>query len=366
DPKQRNAKTTMAWMSLILGAFFIGITLLSHYYGIVPKEGETAVSLLAHSVFGSNWFYYFIQISTALILVLAANTSYADFPRLASLLAKDRFLPIQLASLGDRLVFSNGIIGLSITAMILIVLFKAETHHLIPLYAIGVFLSFTLSQAGMVMHHYKLRESGWRKSLFFNLLGAIATLLVLTVISSTKFMGGAWMVLLIIPVIVFTFNGIFNHYLKVNNELSLIGENPEHIRTEGAKVVMPISGIHKGVVNALRYARSISTDIQACYVDLDIEATEKMRLEWKKWAPDISLVILNSPYRSVIGPLLQFIDDVGATSKDGRVTVLIPEFVTAKWWHQFLHNQTAFLIRAALMFKRNKVVTSVRYHLQST
>jgi amino acid transporter len=368
DPKQTNAKVTMAWMSFILGSFFIGITVLAHLYGVIPKEGETAVSLLARAVFANSWFYYFIQFATASILVLAANTSYADFPRLSSLLAKDRFLPIQLASLGDRLVFSNGIIGLSATAMFLIIMFKGETHALIPLYAIGVFLSFTLSQAGMVLHHLREREFHWKKSLFFNVLGAIATFSVLIVIASTKFTSGAWMVVVIIPLIVFLFTRVYNHYFKVNSELALTGDVTENFKPIHQKVVIPISGIHKGVINALRYARSIakSEDIRACYVDLEVEATEKMREQWRKWAPDIQLVILESPYRSVVGPLLRYVDEIGKTTENDMVTVLIPEFVTAKWWHQFLHNQTALLIKTALMFRRGKVVTSVRYHLRSS
>lgn len=368
DPKQKNAKTTMAWMSLILGSFFIGITVLAHLYGISPHEGETAVSLLGRAVFGNSWFYYFIQFATASILILAANTSYADFPRLASLLAKDRFLPIQLASLGDRLVFSNGIIGLSATAMFLIILYKGDTHSLIPLYAIGVFLSFTLSQAGMVRHHLRLREPHWKKSLFFNLLGAIATLSVLIVIAVSKFVAGAWMVVVIIPVIVFWFTRVYNHYYKVNSELALAGDVPTRFEPIQQRVVIPISGIHKGVINALRYARSIAKpeDIRACYVDLEVEATEKMREQWRKWAPDIELVILESPYRSVVGPLLRYIDEIGRLSGNEFVTVLIPEFVTAKWWHQFLHNQTALMIKTALMFRRGKIVTSVRYHLTSS
>src|SRR6185437_4392393 len=208
DPAQKNAKTTMAWMSFILGAFFLAITLLSHLYGIVPKEGETAVSLLAHQVFGDGWFYYVIPTSTTLILILAANTSYADFPRLSSLLAKDRFLPRQLASLGDRLVFSNGIGGLSLAAVFLIIIFGGDTHNLIPLYAVGVFLSFSLSQTGMVMHHLRDREPGWRKALVFNTIGALTTLMVLLIIGVTKFMHGAWVVVLLIPVFVLIFRRI--------------------------------------------------------------------------------------------------------------------------------------------------------------
>ncbi len=365
-PTQKNAKTTLVWMSVILGSFFLGITLLAHMYGIMPKEGETAVSLLAHSIFGDSGLYYLIQISTALILVLAANTSYADFPRLASLLAKDRFLPRQLASLGDRLVFSNGILGLSLAAMLLIVLFKGETHHLIPLYAVGVFLSFTLSQWGMVLHHLKEKEKGWVKSLCFNALGAVSTLVVLMVITLTKFKHGAWMIVLLIPLLVLVFKKINTHYLNVGKELTLIGsEAPPGLELIKHTVIIPISGIHRGVLDALRYGRSISKDVFGVYVELDAESTERFQKEWKKWGHDLPLVVLKSPYRSVIDPLLTYINDVVGATKDEMITVLIPEFVTAKWWQHFLHNQTALFIRTSLLFKRGVVVTSVRYHLKS-
>lgn len=366
-PSQKNAKITMVWMSTILGTLFLSITFLCHLYGVVPKEGETAVSLLAHAIFQDGPFYYLLQGSTALILILAANTSYADFPRLSSLLAKDRFLPRQLASLGDRLVFSNGILGLSLAAMLLIVLFQGETHLLIPLYAVGVFLSFTLSQGGMVLHHLREREKGWYRSLFFNLIGALTTLCVLGVIAFTKFLLGAWMVVLLIPILVFVFTRINVHYLAVGKELSLVGQTPpERLQPIKHTVIVPISGIHRGVIDALRYAMSISNDVRACYVELDSAATERIQVEWKKWAREIPFVVLKSPYRSVITPLLEYLDDVEETTQGEMITVIIPEFVTSKWRHQILHNQTAFLIRTALLFRKGKVVTSVRYHLKGT
>jgi amino acid transporter len=367
EPSQRNAKTTLFWMALLLGVLFLGLTGLSHVYGLVPKEGETSVSLLSHAVFGNSWFYYLIQGSTALILILAANTSYADFPRLSSLLAKDRFLPRQLASVGDRLVFSNGILGLSAAAIVLIVIYKGDTHRLIPLYAVGVFLSFTLSQLGMVMHHLREREPNWLRSLCINAAGAFATLIVLLVIASTKFMDGAWMVVLFIPILVLLFTRIHTHYLAVGRELSLIGVTPPgFLAPIKHTVIVPISGIHRGVIDALRYAMSISTDVRACYVEIDPDTTERVRIEWRRWAHEVPFVVLKSPYRSVITPLLEYIDDVEQSVHGDMLTVIIPEFVTRKWRYQILHNQTALLIRAALLFKRGKVVTSVRYHLRNT
>ena len=364
EPAQKNAKTTMAWMSFILGAFFLAITLLSHLYGIIPQEGETAVSLLAHKVFGESWFYYVIPTTTTLILILAANTSYADFPRLSSLLAKDRFLPRQLASLGDRLVFSNGIAGLSFAAIFLIVVFGGDTHNLIPLYAVGVFLSFTLSQFGMVRHHLRDREPGWRKSLVFNSVGAFTTLMVLLIIGTTKFMHGAWFVVLLIPVFVMIFKKIHNHYEYAARRLT----RPDGAAISQAKplkhtAIVPISGVHQGVIDALSYGLSISKDVRACYVELDPEATARIQAEWKDVAPQIPLVVLKSPYRSVISPVLKYVVRVEREMSDDIVTVIIPEFVTTKWYHQLLHNQTAIVLSLALRTRRKVVVTTVRYHL---
>lgn len=364
EPSQKNAKTTMVWMAAILGAFFLAITLLSHIYGIVPREGETAVSLLARHIFGENLFYYVIPASTTLILILAANTSYADFPRLSSLLARDRFLPRQLASLGDRLVFSNGIAGLSGAAILLVVLFKGETHHLIPLYAVGVFLSFTLSQSGMILHHFRDREPGWKKSLLFNALGAITTAGVLLVIGATKFMHGAWMVVVLIPVFVLIFRKIRGHYEDIAKKLARPhGVAVTHARMLKHTAVVPISGIHQGVIDALSYAMSISSDVRACFVEINPEATERLKNEWKEVAPQIPLVVLKSPYRSVIAPIVRYVHRVEHEMDDDIVTVIIPEFVTKKWYHQLLHNQTAILLNLALRARRDIVVTSVRYHL---
>ncbi|MBC7693559.1 MAG: APC family permease [Methylotenera sp.] len=365
DPKQKNAKATMLWMGLILGSLFLGITLLCHLYGIIPSEGETAISLLSKEIFGKQAFYYVIQASTALILLLAANTSYADFPRLASLLAKDGFLPRQLAILGDRLVFSNGILGLSLASMILIVVFKGDTHLLIPLYAVGVFLSFTLSQTGMVIHHLRHRESHWIKSLVFNFLGAVTTFIVFMVIGMTKFMHGAWVVVLLIPCMVFFFFQIKKHYLHVATQLSGVSMPTQgDLEPLRHTAIVPISGLHPGVIKALRYAVSISDDVRACYVELNPEATQRLKAIWDQTLPQIPFIVLKSPYRSVISPLLDYIDDVEKITHDEVITVIIPEFVTSKWYHQFLHNQTALFLRAALRFRRGKVVTSVRYHLQ--
>ena len=363
EPSQRNAKTTMLWMSGILGVLFLGITFLAHVFGIVPKEGETAVSLLSHTIFGDGIFYYIVQASTALILVLAANTSYADFPRLSSLLAKDRFLPRQLASLGDRLVFSNGIVGLSLASIALIIIFHGDTHHLIPLYAVGVFLSFTLSQAGMVIHHLRCKQPHWIKSLIFNGIGALTTALVLIVIASTKFIHGAWMVIVLIPLLVIFFKQIHRHYVDTAKRLAHSGVCIQDVTPLKHTAIVPISGIHPGVIDAIRYAMSISKDVRACSIEISPEATLRLKNEWSATVPTVPLIILKSPFRSVVAPLIDYIDSVKKDCKDDVVTVIIPEFVTGRWYHQFLHNQTALVLYAILRSRRDIIVTSVRYFL---
>lgn len=363
EPSQRNAKITMIWMSLLLGLFFLGVTVLSHLLGIVPKEGETTISILATAVFGKGIFYYLVQASTALILVLAANTSYADFPRLASLLAKDRFLPRQLSSLGDRLVFSNGIIGLFLISSLLIFIFDGDTHHLIPLYAVGVFLSFTLSQTGMIVHHWKLRQKNWFYSMFFNIAGAITTLIVLTVISITKFLNGAWIVIVLIPTFVFIFKKIHDHYLYTAKKLSRIPLNT--IQTKGLGdhlAIIPVSGVHPGVVSSINYALSISKNVEACYVELALDATDRTLKQWAETFPDVPLRVLPSPFRSTIDPIVNFVEEIKNKNPEKVITVIIPEFMTRKWYHKLLHNQTAILLYAALRSKKKVVVTSIRYH----
>ncbi len=364
-PSQRNAKITMIWMSLILGSFFLGITSLAHLYGIVPMHGgETVMSQLARNVFGQNVFYYLTQISVALILLLAANTSYADFPRLTSLIAKDRFLPRQLTSIGDRLVFSNGIIGLTIASTILVIVFKGSTHALIPLYAVGVFLSFTLSQTGMILHHLKFKEKNWQIGLIINAIGAITTLTVLFVIALTKFLSGAWMVIILIPSLVIFFKQIKSHYTSVSHQLSRDTFHQKiDFEQKSYPVIVPISGIHPGVVKAIQYAMTMSDKVTVVYVDIDKNATEKMLKVWEKWGQGLELVVVDSPYRSVLNPLLDYIDNELRKHPNDLLSVVVPEFVTKRWYHQFLHNQMTFVIRTMLRLKPRVVVTSIRYHL---
>lgn len=364
-PESKNASNTLLAMVGILALMFFGITFLAHYHGIVPSEHETVISQLARSVFGTSNFYYFIQFSTMGILILAANTSYADFPRLSSILAQDYLLPRQFKRLGDRLVFSNGIIILGVLSGILVTLFNADTHALIPLYAVGVFLSFTFSQFGMVKHWFDKKGPAWQRHLFINALGGTLTAIVTLIFVITKFIYGAWIIFLIIPIMIYGFSKIRGHYLDVGKQLSLIDSDPKIYSkpTKVHTVILPISGMHKGTVEALRYAQSIGKDVRAVYVEMDPVATERLRDIWETWSHGASLVFLKSPYRSVLGPVLNYLDEVKKTQPEEIITVLIPEFVTKKFWHNILHNQTALLLRAALTFKRGFVVTSLRYHL---
>jgi amino acid transporter len=364
-PSQKNAKITMIWMAAILGVFFVGLTVFAHILGIMPIHGgETVISQIGKAVYGKTFFYYSNQIAVALILLLAANTSYADFPRLTSLIAKDRFLPRQLASIGDRLVFSNGIVGLTIAASLLIIIFKGSTHSLMPLYAVGVFLSFTISQTGMIVHHYKFKELHWKRGLFINALGALTTLTVLIVIGVTKFKSGAWMVIILIPAVVFFFKEIKSHYMDVGRKLT---RDTYHLERDLVKspyyAIVPISGIHPGVVQAIEYAQTISDNVIVCYVDIDHDATEKLKKVWEKWAQGIDLTIIPSPYRSVIGPLVEFIDSTHKESGRKNISIVVPEFITRRWYHQFLHNQMTLVLKTTLRLKPGKVVTTIRYHL---
>jgi amino acid transporter len=385
QPESKNAATTLSWMAALLIVMFLGASFLAHLFNIHPMEHETVISQIGRIVFTGHfgWFYYVVQATTAAILVLAANTSFAGFPRLASLLARDRFLPRQLANLGDRLVFSNGIILLAVFSGVLVWAFRGDTSRLIPLYAVGVFLSFTLSQAGMVVHWWRdgktLKEepgpgkvssngpgkaspSHWRKSIVINGVGAVATFVVLMVFIVTKFIHGAWIVVVLIPLLVLMFLRIHKHYFQVAQQLStegLAGLRPIH-----HEVIVPISGIHRGVIGALEYAKSIAPHhVTAVYVNLDDEATQKLREKWQQWGSGVNLVVVASPYRSLIRPFLNYVDRVKRSSHGEIVTIVLPEFVPAKWWQNLLHNHNSLFLKGALLFKKGVVVTNVPYHL---
>jgi hypothetical protein len=303
-----------------------------------------------------------LQAATMLILVLAANTAYADFPRLASILARDGYLPRQLMNQGDRLAFSNGIVGLSVFAALLLILYAGDTHSLIPLYMIGVFVSFTLSQGGMVVHWRRLRGPGWKTSALINGFGALVTGLVLIVVAVTKAREGAWIVLVLVPVHVLFFRATKRHYDGVAAQLSLKHWTPNGERRRNT-VLVPVSGVHRAVVQAVEYAKTLSADVRAIYVNVDAAATETMKSQWCCWGQGVPLVILESPYRSLMEPFLEYIEQVDAERPHDFLTVVLPEFVPARWWHHFFHNQRALLIKGALLFRPNVVVTSVPFHL---
>jgi amino acid transporter len=361
-PEAKNARIVLAWLGVILISLFVGITFLTRHYHLTPLPEQTILSQLARQIFGDGVLYYSIQASTMLILVLAANTAFADFPRLSFFLARDGFLPRQFGSRGDRLVFSNGILILGSTAAVLLVIFGGSTHALIPLYAVGVFLSFTLSQASMVRRWLLRREPGWQWRWWLNAVGAATTGLVVAIITATKFTHGAWVVVLLIPLLVMLFMAIRRHYADVAGQLSLDGYGgPPPMQ----HTVLVLAGdLHKGVIHALQYARTLAPSVKGVYVELDPEKTRRLEEKWIKWGMGVPLVVLSSPYRSLLQPFLEYLDHLLALGENHMVTIVIPEFVTKHWWQHLLHNQTAFLIKGTLLFRKNVVVTDVPYHLR--
>ena len=361
-PESKNAALTMAGMALILGTLFLGISTMAYYLGVIPKEDETVVSQIARATFGEGFLYYLVQGSTMLILILAANSAFAGFPRLASLLARDSFMPHQMAMMGDRLVFSNGIIILGASSGFLIVLFESDTHALIPLYAVGVFLSFTLSQAGMVKRWLIKRGPHWRKKLVVNGIGAVTTAIATTIIASTKFMHGAWIVIVLIPLLIMMFRGIRSHYKAVTEQVSLSrGHRPPIPRRN--IVLIPIGGVNRAVIRAVDYARSRPGEIRAVLVDTDSEETAKAEMQWAQWGCGVNLIVLPSPYRSILGSLLDYIEEILEKEPESWITVVIPEILPARWWQNILHNQRALMLKAALLFKDRVVLTDVPFHL---
>lgn len=363
-PEAKNAGITLVWMAFTLGLLTIGIAYFAHYYRILPNENETVLSQLTRTVFSKGVVYYTIQFATTLVLILAANTSFADFPRLSSIMANDRYLPRQLMNRGDKLVFSNGILMLGFLSALLIVLFRGNTHSLIPLYAVGVFTAFTLSQAGMVRHWIKGKGRGWRKGILINGVGTLTTTVVLVIIAAEKFTRGAWIVLIAIPLLVFLVKKVHEHYLSVAEQLSLENSTANDRQYEHHSVIVPISGMQKAVMNAVKYAKALSQDVVALYVGIDPAETEKLRAKWDNHGTGVRLVILDSPYRSIIEPLVDYIDMIRDKYKKGVITVVLPEFVPSKWWHHLLHNQTALFIKGILLFKKGVVSTSVPFHLR--
>jgi amino acid transporter len=382
EPRSRNAGITLIWMAAILATLFLGITFLAGQVHALPSEAETVISQLARTVFdGRGLLYHGVIAATTVILIMATNTSFAGFPRLSALLAADGFLPRQLTYRGSRLVYSRGIIALALIASALIVVFDASVSGLIPLYAIGVFLSFTLSQAGMAHRWWKIgrlpagqevKERGsflrydpwWRPKLVSNAWGAVCTAIVMLVFAVTKFTEGAWIVLLLMPILVGVLSRVHHHYADLAARLSLdhYGESQRVLRQ---CVIIPLAGVHRGTLEALRYARSLSDDITAVHVSIDPAEAEVVRQKWELWGGGVRLVILESPYRLLLEPLLQYIADIAARRQPNEtITIVVPQFIPGRWWHNFLHNQTAIMLRLALLFRRGIVITDVPFHVE--
>ncbi|HEY2065204.1 MAG TPA: APC family permease [Gemmatimonadaceae bacterium] len=358
-PAQKNAATTLGWMVAILAAFFLGVSFLAQHYQVMPTTEQTVLSILGHHVFGGSWLYYALQYSTFAVLVLAANTAFADFPRLAGILANDRYMPRQLAARGDRLAFSNGILALAAVAMLLVWLFHGDTNALVPLYAIGVFVCFTLSQAGMVVHWRKTREPGWEWKAWLNGIGAVATGLVSLIQIVTKFTAGGWVVALIIPLIILLLRKIHRHYTEFVEEIRFTGQSP--ITPLHHTVIVPVNGITKATAGALVYATTIGAEVVAVYVEVDKRETAKMQEDWEAWDIGVPLEVVPSPYRSILRPLVDYVDNLRMVTPGELVTIVVPEIVPKRWWEHLLHNKTALYIRTAFLFKPNVVVVAIPY-----
>ncbi|MFK7691713.1 APC family permease [Paenibacillus sp. HJGM_3] len=364
-PAPSNAARTLAAMGLLLALLFSGIVFLAYYYGVTPKAEVTVVSQIAEHTFGRNFMYYFIQGTTALILILAANTGYSAFPLLAVNLAKDKFIPRMFTVRGDRLGYSNGILFLGALSILLIIMFHGQTEQLIPLYAVGVFIPFTLSQTGMILKWIRHKPNGWVTKLIINSIGALISLTVSVMFFLTKF-AQVWPVLIFLPLIIFAFHRIKKHYEAVGDQLRLT-TCEEAVPIEGNVMILPVAGITHVVEHSINYAKSLDVDqIIAVYIPFEREDEAIFVEKWNKWMPDIRLVTLHSPYRSILQPLMKFIDTVERKARESsyQVTVIIPQFIPKKGWHNILHNQTSFTIRAALLFRKDVIVTTVPYHLK--
>jgi amino acid transporter len=363
SPEAVNARSVLLSLGALLIVLFLGITLLAHIFGIAPVEGETVTSQLARRVFGHGLLYYAVQAVTTLILLLAANTSFADFPRLAFFLARDRFLPRQFGNRGDRLAYSNGIIILALVSALLLVAFRGDTHALIPLYAVGVFVSFTLSQSSMVRYWLRTKSPGWPARALLNGTGAAATGVVMLIIATTKFTHGAWIVVVLIPGLIALFLAIHRHYDEVAHQLS-VEDRALPPPPTGHTVLVLVGDVHRGMLPALEYAHALSQSARALYVEVDPDRTRRLEDRWGKWGSGMPLVVLRSPFRSVVAAVLDYLDHIQRQMPRQLITIILPEFVPARKWQLFLHNQTALLIKGALLFRKGIIVTSVPYHLE--
>jgi amino acid transporter len=368
-PESKNAAITIGWMAGILATFFLGLTILAHLFKIIPVEQPTVVSQVGRAAFGGTPPYYILQVATAAILFMGTNTSFADFPRLSSIMAHDGFLPSHMSFRGDRLAFSTGILLLAVLASGLLIIFQADTTRLIPLYAIGVFLSFTLSQTGMVMHWRRGREPGRRRSMIINGVGAVGTAAVVIIAASTKFIYGAWIALAAIPILVLLFERIHHHYQRVNEQLAIREADLHEARVSAGNsgsqtIIVPVDGLNRAVLRTVEYARTLSSNVTAVHVTDDLKQGEALRAEWEENMPDVPIVIVESPFRALVAPFLAYVDAVDRANPQGRITVVLPEFVPAHFWQGLLHNQPATRLKRALLNRPNTAVVNVLYHLR--
>lgn len=369
-PEVKNAGRTLLVMAILMAILFIGSVGLTQFMAVVAGPQETILSALARRLLGNGLGYFLIQLSTMVILVVAANTSFAGFPRLTAILAGDGYLPRQLTQIGDRLVFQNGIFILAAGTGVLIILFNGDTHALIPLFAVGVFIAFTLSQAGMVVHWFKEKTSGWFYKMLINGIGMLATGIVFFVIGISKFTEGAWISLGLIPILVVVFTRIQAHYRVVAEQLSMADYMPASGPLKSPRIIVPISGVHRGIIDAIDFARSISSNVTAVYIELVPNSGKVVQERWNNLWPEVPLVILPTEYRSILSPLLDYLDQIDGQYNDGQLAaLLLPEFVPAHWWESLLHNQTAWMIKTALLYRRRhlgfqRVIIDVAYHLQ--
>ena len=361
--ESKNAATTLTIMATLLGVFFVGVSFLSNHIGLVPGN-QTIVSQVALSVFGQNVFYYIFQIATMGILVVAANTAFADFPRLSSVLARDNYLPHIFGNRGDRLAFSTGIIFLGTVSALLLVVFKGNVDSLIHLYAVGVFLAFSMSDTGMVVHWWKTRGKGWKTSILINGADAILTTSILIIVIITKFLYGAWIIILLIPMIIPLFLFIHKHYNRVAEQLRLLSMQSPPPQTIEHSILMPIDDVNYASLRAMSFARTICKDITALHIATDAARAEKIQQKMQTYAPDIKLVIIESPLRAFMRPLLTYVDMHHRQHPHGFVTIVLPEFITAHWWERFLHNRTAEHLTQAFKRHPNIAVVNVPYLLK--
>jgi amino acid transporter len=364
-PEWRNAQVTLTWAAVLFAVLFIGISLLVSLLGIVPdpSEQQTVLSILARHLVGDGWYLVLVQVSTAMLLTLAANTSFADFPRLSSFLARDGFMPRQFGFRGDRLAFTTGIVALAAVAVFLLIAFRASVTALIPLYTLGVFIAFTLSQSGMVRRWWRRREPGWRRGLAINGLGALTTGVIVLIVAASKFLAGAWLVMIMIPLLVGLMWAIRNHYRTTERAVEVTDVRGVLAGARRPIVVVPIARLDRPSLEALAFARSISPDALAVHLTNDPAAAGELRKQWAEVGGSIELVIVESPYRALIGPLMRYLDALHGQDPSRKLLVILTEVVPRHWWDNLLHNQTSLRLKLRLFFRSNTIVADVPYHL---